>query len=187
VQLLRDLGSAASPFNAFLVAAGAATMGAILYPRTAAEIAAGVTPTNYAYTAGDWRRFGFSTSGTAAANAAAANNALAVGGLSFIDDPGTYVVDDNLDIRSNSVARIGAGVIIQGAAGKAWVDTGIIDIDSRDNVCIELYGTVDGNNIKFHVAAGIPLDYTGTVDGDSMSGTMSGRGKTGDWKATRAK
>ena len=48
-------------------------------------------------------------------------------------------------------------------------------------------GTVDGNNIKFHVTAGIPLDYTGTVDGDSMSGTMSGRGKTGDWKAARAK
>jgi hypothetical protein len=48
-------------------------------------------------------------------------------------------------------------------------------------------GTVDGNNIKFHVTAGIPLDYTGTVDGDSMSGTMTGRGKTGNWKATRAK
>jgi hypothetical protein len=48
-------------------------------------------------------------------------------------------------------------------------------------------GTVDGNDIKFHVTAGIPLDYTGTVAGDSMSGTMSGRGKTGDWKATRGK
>ena len=48
-------------------------------------------------------------------------------------------------------------------------------------------GTVDGNNIKFHVTAGIPLDYTGTVEGDSMSGTMSGRGKTGNWKASRAK
>ena len=48
-------------------------------------------------------------------------------------------------------------------------------------------GTIDGNNVKFHVTAGIPLDYTGTVDSDSMSGTMSGRGKTGDWKATRTK
>jgi hypothetical protein len=48
-------------------------------------------------------------------------------------------------------------------------------------------GTVEGNNVKFHVTAGIPLDYTGTVDGDSMSGTMSGRGKTGDWKASRTK
>ena len=48
-------------------------------------------------------------------------------------------------------------------------------------------GTVDGNNIKFHVTARIPLDYTGTVDGDSMKGTMSGRGQQGDWTATRNK
>jgi len=48
-------------------------------------------------------------------------------------------------------------------------------------------GTVDGKNIKFHVTARIPLDYTGTVDGDSMKGTMSGRGQQGDWTATRSK
>jgi hypothetical protein len=48
-------------------------------------------------------------------------------------------------------------------------------------------GTVDGKNIKFHVTAGIPLDYTGTVDGDSMKGTMSGRGQQGDFTATRSK
>jgi hypothetical protein len=50
-----------------------------------------------------------------------------------------------------------------------------------------LEGTVDGNNIKFHVKTRVPLDYTGTVNGDSMKGTMSGRGKSGDWTATRAK
>lgn len=48
-------------------------------------------------------------------------------------------------------------------------------------------GTVDGNNIKFQVKARIPLDYTGTVSGDSMKGTLSGKGKSGDWTATRAK
>jgi len=48
-------------------------------------------------------------------------------------------------------------------------------------------GTVDGKNIKFHVTARIPLDYTGTVDGDSMKGTMSGSGQKGDWTATRSK
>ncbi len=48
-------------------------------------------------------------------------------------------------------------------------------------------GTVDGKNIKFHVTARIPLDYNGTVDGDSMKGTMSGRGQQGDWTATRSK
>lgn len=48
-------------------------------------------------------------------------------------------------------------------------------------------GTVDGKNVKFHVTARIPLDYTGTVDGDAMKGTMSGRGQQGDWTATRSK
>ena len=50
-----------------------------------------------------------------------------------------------------------------------------------------LEGTLDGNNISFHVATRVPLDYKGTVDGDTMKGTLSGRGKTGDWMARRAK
>lgn len=50
-----------------------------------------------------------------------------------------------------------------------------------------LEGTVDGNNISFHVSTRVPLDYKGTVDGDTMKGTMTGKGKTGDWTATRAK
>jgi hypothetical protein len=50
-----------------------------------------------------------------------------------------------------------------------------------------LEGSVDGKNISFHVSTRVPLDYKGTVDGDTMKGTMSGRGKTGDWTATRAK
>jgi len=48
-------------------------------------------------------------------------------------------------------------------------------------------GAVDGNNIKFHVTARAGIDYTGTVDGDTMKGTLAARGKTGDWTATRAK
>jgi hypothetical protein len=48
-------------------------------------------------------------------------------------------------------------------------------------------GSVDGNNIKFRVKARVPLDYVGTIDGDTMKGTLTGRGKTGDWIATRAK
>jgi hypothetical protein len=48
-------------------------------------------------------------------------------------------------------------------------------------------GTVDGQNIKFKVKARASIDYVGTVDGDSMKGTLLGRGKTGNWTATRAK
>lgn len=48
-------------------------------------------------------------------------------------------------------------------------------------------GTVVGNAIKFKVKARASMDYVGTVDGDTMKGTLSARGKTGDWTATRAK
>jgi hypothetical protein len=48
-------------------------------------------------------------------------------------------------------------------------------------------GTVEGNNIKFHVTSRAGIDYVGTVDGDAMKGTLSARGKSGDWTAARAK
>jgi len=35
--------------------------------------------------------------------------------------------------------------------------------------------TVDGKNIQFHVKTRVRLYYTGTVDGDTMKGTMSSR------------
>jgi hypothetical protein len=49
-------------------------------------------------------------------------------------------------------------------------------------------GTVAGNNIMFHVTAKIPLDYKGTISGDTtkMNGTFEGDGKTGDWNASRS-
>jgi len=47
-------------------------------------------------------------------------------------------------------------------------------------------GSVTGNSINFHVTAKAGLDYTGTVDRDSMKGTLSGEGKNGEWTATRA-
>ena len=48
-------------------------------------------------------------------------------------------------------------------------------------------GTVNGNAIQFHVDAKMPLDYTGTVDGESMKGKLNGEGKSGEWSGTRAK
>lgn len=46
-------------------------IGGLLYPRTAAEIAASITPTNYSYAAGDIRRYGGSLSANATTNTAA--------------------------------------------------------------------------------------------------------------------
>lgn len=52
-------------------------------------------------------------------------------------------------------------------------------------------GTVMGNNIAFTVTRTTPngelkLDYTGTVDGDSMKGTLSVMGNTINWTAKKS-
>jgi formylglycine-generating enzyme len=46
-------------------------------------------------------------------------------------------------------------------------------------------GTVDDNKISFHVKARRDLDYTGTVDGDTMKGTLTSGNKSGDFTASR--
>jgi hypothetical protein len=70
-------------------------IGSILYPRTAAEIAAGVTPTNYAYPPGDVRRYGAvgdgTTNSTTALIAAAAS--VGVGGSVTFEPSGVYMID----------------------------------------------------------------------------------------------
>jgi len=48
-------------------------------------------------------------------------------------------------------------------------------------------GTVDGNKISFHVKARRDLDYTGTVDGDTMKGTLSSGNQSGEFTASRGK
>lgn len=85
-------------------------------------------------------------------------------------------------------------VTVSGASGKASQTISLKQDGSKITGTFKgprqsgnIDGTVDGNNIKFHVTARIPLDYLGTVSGDTMKGTMSGRGQNGDWTAQRAK
>ena len=42
-------------------------------------------------------------------------------------------------------------------------------------------GTMDGPRIKFRVAARFPINYIGTVTGETMSGTLTAQGKTGNF------
>jgi hypothetical protein len=50
-----------------------------------------------------------------------------------------------------------------------------------------LEGLVEGHKITFHVNTRVALDYKGTVDGDTMKGTMMAKGKSGEWTAAREK
>jgi hypothetical protein len=54
-----------------------------------------------------------------------------------------------------------------------------------------LTGSINGNNISFSVTRNTPngeikIDYTGTVSGDAMKGTLSVMGNTIDWTAKRS-
>lgn len=86
-------------------------------------------------------------------------------------------------------------VTVSGAAGNAEQTLNLKQEDNKITGTFKgprqsgpLEGTVEGNNIAFHVATRVPIDYTGIIeDADTMKGTLTGNGKTGDWVAKRAK
>lgn len=99
------------------------------YPRTDAEVAAGVTPTNYAYVPGDVRRYGADPTGTSDSTTAI-NNAIAAcgagGAISFI--VGQYkttapILAENLQgltiIAPSGINGAGGAVINAAHTGKA--------------------------------------------------------------------
>ena len=79
-----------------------AIIGSFLYPQTAAEAAAGVTPSNYAYPPYDLRRYGGDSTGSAASDTAM-SNAIAVCGTTGgrISCPtGTYKFASQIDLTN---------------------------------------------------------------------------------------
>lgn len=73
-----------------------AIIGGLLYPRTAAEISAGVTPTNYAYPPGDVRRYGADPTGASDSTTAiqnACDQAVQIGGIPPYALGGTFLLD----------------------------------------------------------------------------------------------
>lgn len=82
-------------------------------PRTAAEIAASVTPTNYYYQPGDVRRYGASPSASASTNTQALNDACRSTALVVIP-AGTYYVDPRHMLYDDGVysqaTRVGVSI-----------------------------------------------------------------------------
>lgn len=87
-------------------------IGALLYPQTAAEITAGVTPTYYRYPVGNVLRYGADNTGLvdsttilqSAINVMAATN----GGIVYFPQ-GTYKVTSTLKITTSDIQLLGAG------------------------------------------------------------------------------
>jgi hypothetical protein len=61
---------------------------------------------------------------------------------------------------------------------------GTIDLSTAGTVPVN--GTVDGSSIKFGTVGGSAVHYTGSVSGDSMSGSYTTASGDGSWTAHKA-
>jgi hypothetical protein len=92
---------------------------AIGYAQTPAEVAAGVTPTNYLYPELYFERYGGGVAATASTNNAAMTYALKVAGTSYRDGGILYFLSSGTYSFSNTTAfSLPTGLIIQGTGAE---------------------------------------------------------------------
>jgi hypothetical protein len=172
-----------------------ASLGALLYPQTTIEIAAGITPTNLQYAPGDLRRYGAkidgSTDDTAAINGAIK---VAIAGLGFIYHPGGTCVHASQILFATS----GTGLNILGnhynasifnysgsAATSAWRITNNTTTPGSPTPNSSGYGLVSFEKVKIttsvgsSTAAGIEINACGFSFYNIISTHVSGTFKYG--------
>lgn len=86
------------------------------FPQTAAEVSAGVTPSNYSYEPGDVRRYGIDTTGVVDATTLL-NSAFAIGGRIWCGENTTIKVDGALLLDIALTSLEGEGVTLDMSAG----------------------------------------------------------------------
>ena len=143
-QILVALGLTQAEILAFLLANGIfpptqQSTGEVLFPETAAELAAGATPSNYAYQTGDVRRYGAVLDGATDCTAAL-GKACSVGGLIFVLGP-MALASASLAALPNQAIALKSNTKICGVPGAAAVITGTA-------ACNVFYST-DQSNIEF--------------------------------------
>lgn len=131
-----------------------AEIGLALYPRTTAEISAGITPTDYAYPPGNVLRYGADSTGVASATSAFAN-AFTVGGAVTIP-PGTYLLSTECAATITDLDITAYG---------ATVNCSLADSGGFDSA-IEL----TGSSTSRVTIRGLKLVYTGAASGESLYG-----------------
>jgi hypothetical protein len=141
-----------------------ASIGALLYPLTTAELAAGVTSVNYQYPAGDLRRYGADPLGVAASDTALTNACLCntdvfdgyPGGGSYLFNTGVTLTTFPLTIRGQAknnkdvTTNVGTLFTLTAAAGNA---ASVINAAYIDGLNIR------GIGFQFSAAAGTLSQY----------------------------
>lgn len=155
-----------------------AFIGALLYPQTGAEIAASVTPTNYAYPSGNLLRYGADPTGIASSWTAFTNAAAVCQktGLALTVPAGEYLIDtSNGTITLQYVTINGSG-----ANDNNNVDSqgSVLNITGTSNTPFKVQAGVTFNGIVFYypnqVTDGVtPTVYPLTLTFDHTNGAVN--------------
>lgn len=167
-------------------------VGAALYPITAAEVAAGVTPTDYGYAPGDVRRYGFNgdagtTDNTVAFQAAMNGNA----GFCPVIVPN---MGDYAKLTGRITAPANTHIILQNGAELRWTTTAATGSDflsaatrpgievTGNNFTLEGHGLLRGPTSAAYVSNECAILMLGTSTSVRKSGlTIRGAIEITDW------
>lgn len=132
-----------------------ASIGAALYPRTDAEISAGVTPTSYVYPPGDVRRYG-AVGDNSTDCTTAIQDALDVGSRVFIPN-GTWKITASLDLPSY------AAILFESRNAILKASIGSPLLRGKNGTTTRTYGAnIYGgtlNNTSSGTAGGVGIDW----------------------------
>lgn len=153
-----------------------AQLGAILYPRTAAEIAAGVTPTNYFYPPKDIRRYGAAIDNStndlqSFIDCLAANGCVEPwNGRAFVGNgAGLIFTSEGMGIHGNSRSELrytGTGTLVNFGGFDMCGVTGVRIFAPNATQVIYVGSVAHGGKVLFN-------DIRGSSNGDLYSGTVS--------------
>lgn len=145
-----------------------AQVGAALYPRTAGEIAAVVTPTNYAYPVCDVRRYGAVGDGSTDDTSAFSNALLAAAQI----DGEVFVPAKNAYYKITSALTVPSGITVRGEGYgsrvvQATADTAAFDLASTTNASLRnlRISSTATSTSTLYKAVGLTGSTGATVDG----------------------
>jgi hypothetical protein len=151
------IGTSAITFEVVSGAVTQSTIGAALYPRTAAEISAGVTPTTYQYEPGDIRRYGAVGDGTTDNSTAFANALLANDSVFVPDAPTAWSVGSTISVSAGkAIYGVGIASEIRKGANGALISLG------KNTTLSRLY--LNGNGGTYS-GVGVSIGYTAEFEG----------------------
>lgn len=148
----------------------ASDIGRILYPRTAAEITAGVTPTNYEYPPGNILRYGAvadSTTDNRVAFLAAVNSTPTGGTVVVPVGTGSYLIDtsggESTAIEIDRQMTIDLEGVVEASYGAIQANPPTIFLVSGDNVTIRGPGRIVGDGSTNSVNTGTDATFPSLV------------------------